>query len=58
MGHAVFLRSEAVRQCGRVRTLRKAQRWLSNIGIPFLSVDQGMYVINCLTISFGQEESR
>jgi hypothetical protein len=40
VGQSVFLRSEALRQCGRVRTLRKAQQWLQNIGIPFLSVDQ------------------
>ncbi|KAL3939477.1 MAG: hypothetical protein SGBAC_005806 [Bacillariaceae sp.] len=40
VGQSVFLRSEAVRQCGRVRTLRKTQQWLQNIGIPFLSVDQ------------------
>eukprot|EP00980_Cylindrotheca_fusiformis_P001391 scaffold345_cov134-Cylindrotheca_fusiformis.AAC.2 len=40
VGHSIFLRSEAVRQCGRIRTLRKTQRWLRNIGLPFLSVDQ------------------
>mmetsp|Transcript_108151 Transcript_108151/g.161785 ORF Transcript_108151/g.161785 Transcript_108151/m.161785 type:complete len:975 (+) Transcript_108151:129-3053(+) len=40
VGHSIFLRSEAVKQCGRIRTLRKAQRWLQNIGLPFLSVDQ------------------
>lgn len=40
VGHSIFLRSEAVKQCGRIRTLRKAQRWLKNIGLPFLSVDQ------------------
>lgn len=34
------MRSEAIKQCGRIRTLRKAQRWLNNIGLPFLSVDQ------------------
>mmetsp|Transcript_26273 Transcript_26273/g.37335 ORF Transcript_26273/g.37335 Transcript_26273/m.37335 type:complete len:926 (-) Transcript_26273:55-2832(-) len=40
VGHSVFLRSEAVRQCGRMRMLRKAQRWLKNIGLPFLDVAQ------------------
>jgi hypothetical protein len=40
VGHSIFLRSEAVKQCGRIRTLRKTQRWLNNIGLPFLSVDQ------------------
>eukprot|EP00542_Grammatophora_oceanica_P022123 CAMPEP_0194033988 /NCGR_PEP_ID=MMETSP0009_2-20130614/6432_1 /TAXON_ID=210454 /ORGANISM="Grammatophora oceanica, Strain CCMP 410" /LENGTH=901 /DNA_ID=CAMNT_0038674723 /DNA_START=64 /DNA_END=2769 /DNA_ORIENTATION=+ len=40
VGHSIFLRTEAVRQCGRMRMLRKAQRWLQNIGLPFLGVDQ------------------
>lgn len=40
VGHSIFLRTEAVRQCGRMRMLRKAQRWLKNIGLPFLPVDQ------------------
>mmetsp|Transcript_32034 Transcript_32034/g.34421 ORF Transcript_32034/g.34421 Transcript_32034/m.34421 type:complete len:988 (+) Transcript_32034:130-3093(+) len=40
VGHSIILRSEAVKSCGRIRTLRKAQRWLKNIGLPFLSVDQ------------------
>ena len=40
VGHSVFLRSEAVRQVGRIRQLRKAQKWLDNIGLPFLGVDQ------------------
>lgn len=40
MGHSIIIRSEAIKQCGRIRTLRKAQRWLNNIGLPFLSVDQ------------------
>jgi len=40
VGHSIFLRTEAVKQCGRMRTLRKAQRWLRNIGLPFLPVDQ------------------
>eukprot|EP00980_Cylindrotheca_fusiformis_P012769 scaffold3120_cov73-Cylindrotheca_fusiformis.AAC.5 len=40
VGHSIFLRSEAVRQCGRIRTLRKTQRWLNNIGLPFLTIDQ------------------
>lgn len=40
VGHSIFLRGDAVRQTGRIRTLRKAQRWLKNIGLPFLSVDQ------------------
>jgi hypothetical protein len=40
VGHSIFLRSEAVKQCGRIRTLRNTQRWLRNIGLPFLSVDQ------------------
>jgi len=40
VGHSVFLRSEAIKQCGRIRTLRKTQRWLNNIGLPFLSIDQ------------------
>jgi hypothetical protein len=40
VGHSIFLRSDAIQQCGRLRTLRKTQRWLENIGLPFLSVDQ------------------
>lgn len=40
VGHSIFLRSDAVKQCGRIRTLRKTQRWLNNIGLPFLSIDQ------------------
>ena len=40
VGHSIFLRTEAVRQCGRMRNLRSAQRWLKNIGLPFLPVDQ------------------
>lgn len=40
VGHSIFLRTEALNQCGRMRTLRKAQRWLQNIGLPFLPVDQ------------------
>jgi cellulose synthase/poly-beta-1,6-N-acetylglucosamine synthase-like glycosyltransferase len=40
VGHSIFLRTEAVNQCGRMRSLRKAQRWLNNIGLPFLPVDQ------------------
>ena len=40
VGHSIFLRSEAIKQCGRMRNLRNAQRWLKNIGLPFLSVDQ------------------
>eukprot|EP00977_Amphora_coffeiformis_P015377 scaffold4510_cov183-Amphora_coffeaeformis.AAC.62 len=40
VGHSIFLRTEAVRQCGRMRMLRHAQRWLRNIGLPFLPVDQ------------------
>ena len=40
VGHSIFLRTEAIQQCGRMRSLRKAQRWLKNIGLPFMSVDQ------------------
>jgi hypothetical protein len=40
VGYSIFLRSEAVKQRSRIRTLRKAQRWLQNIGLPFLLVDQ------------------
>mmetsp|Transcript_14681 Transcript_14681/g.35801 ORF Transcript_14681/g.35801 Transcript_14681/m.35801 type:complete len:1054 (+) Transcript_14681:200-3361(+) len=40
VGHSIILRSDAVRQTGRIRTLRKAKRWLKNIGLPFVSVDQ------------------
>jgi hypothetical protein len=39
-GHSIFLRTEAVKQCGRMRVLRNAQRWLKNIGLPFIQVDQ------------------
>lgn len=39
VGHSIFLRTTAVRQCGRLRMLRKAQRWLNNIGLPFVGVD-------------------
>jgi hypothetical protein len=39
-GHSIFLRTEAVKQCGRMRVLRNAQRWLQNIGLPFIQVDQ------------------
>ena len=40
VGHSIFLRSSALQQCGRLRQLRKTQRWLENVGLPFLSVDQ------------------
>jgi cellulose synthase/poly-beta-1,6-N-acetylglucosamine synthase-like glycosyltransferase len=40
VGHSIFLRTEAIKQCGRVRTLRKAQQWLERIGLHFLPVDQ------------------
>ena len=40
VGHSIFLRTEAVRQCGRMRMLRHAQNWLRNIGLNFLPVDQ------------------
>ena len=40
VGHSIILRSEAVKQIGRTRTLRKTQRWLTNIGLPFLPIDQ------------------
>ena len=40
VGHSIFLRTEAVNQCGRMRTLRKAQQWLKSIGLNFLPVDQ------------------
>ena len=40
VGHSIFLRTEAIQQCGRVRTLRKAQQWLERIGLHFLPVDQ------------------
>lgn len=39
VGHSIFLRTEAIKQCGRVRTLRKAQQWLESIGLHFLPVD-------------------
>jgi len=44
VGHSVFLRTAAIRQCGRMRMLRRAQHWLSNIGLPFLGVDQVGFV--------------
>jgi hypothetical protein len=40
VGHSIFLRTDAVKQCGRMRMLRHAQRWLKNIELPFLPVDQ------------------
>jgi cellulose synthase/poly-beta-1,6-N-acetylglucosamine synthase-like glycosyltransferase len=40
VGHSIFLRSDAVKSVGRTRTLRKTQRWLKNIGLPFVPVDQ------------------
>lgn len=40
VGHSIFLRTEAINQVGRMRTLRKAQQWLKNIGLQFLPVDQ------------------
>lgn len=40
VGHSIFLRSESIKQTGRIRTLRKTQRWLNQIGLPFLSIDQ------------------
>lgn len=45
VGHSIFLRSDAIKQTGRIRTLRKAKRWLQNIGLPFLSVDQVRFLI-------------
>ena len=46
VGHSIFLRSDAIKQCGRIRTLRKTQRWLNNIGLPFLSIDQGTSLLD------------
>jgi cellulose synthase/poly-beta-1,6-N-acetylglucosamine synthase-like glycosyltransferase len=40
VGHSIFLRTDAIRQCGRLRMLKKTQHWLNNIGLPFLGVDQ------------------
>merc|ERR1719263_433652 len=40
VGHSIVLRTEAVKQCGRMRMMRQAQRWLQNIGLPFLPIDQ------------------
>jgi hypothetical protein len=40
VGHSIILRSEAVKQIGSTRTLRKTQRWLTNIRLPFLPIDQ------------------
>eukprot|EP00536_Pseudo-nitzschia_multiseries_P010946 jgi/Psemu1/243370/estExt_Genewise1.C_3530006 len=40
VGHSIVLRSDAIKATGRIRNLRKAQRWLQNIGLPFLSVEQ------------------
>lgn len=40
VGHSIFLRTDAIKQCGRIRTLRKAQLWLQSIGLHFLPVDQ------------------
>ena len=48
VGHSIILRSDAVKSTGRIRTLRKAQRWLNNIGLPFLSVDQVSQVSSVL----------
>lgn len=57
VGHSIFMRSEAIKQCGRIRTLRKTQRWLNNIGLPFLSIDQGAFarssVADCLVLQYG-----
>lgn len=40
VGHSIFLRTEALNQVGKMRTLRKAAMWLQNIGLQFLPVDQ------------------
>jgi cellulose synthase/poly-beta-1,6-N-acetylglucosamine synthase-like glycosyltransferase len=40
VGHSIFLRVAALKQCGRVRGLRAAQQWLTRIGLHFLPVDQ------------------
>lgn len=40
LGSAMVVRTEAIAQCGKVRSLRTAQRWLQNIGVEFLPVDQ------------------
>lgn len=36
----LVIRTSALQQCAKVRMLRKTQRWLRNVGIEFLSVDQ------------------
>ena len=40
VGHSAFIRSEALRTVGHMRSFRRAQSWLRNIGLDFLSVDQ------------------
>lgn len=40
VGHSAFVRSEALRTVGHMRSFRQAQTWLRNIGLDFLSVDQ------------------
>ena len=39
VGHSTFIKSDAIRQCGRMRNLRTAQKWLKDIGLPFLGAN-------------------
>ena len=43
VGHSCFIRTDAIRQCGRMRTLRIAQSWLNNLGLSFVGANSIRY---------------
>merc|ERR1712232_376519 len=43
VGHSCFIRTDAIRQCGRMRTLRTAQSWLNNLGLSFVGANSIRY---------------
>ena len=40
VGHSALIRTDGLRTCGKMRSFRRAQHWLQNIGLGFLSMDQ------------------
>jgi hypothetical protein len=43
-GYSIFLRTKAVNQCGRMRSLRKAQHWLILNSLSIYTISDSMYV--------------
>jgi len=53
VGHSTFIKTDAIRQCGRMRNLRTAQQWLKDIGLSFLGVNSIRN--DCLQCPIGSE---